>query len=34
VNHGTAHSPVSTPPDCFVKDDAFLRTMALCIDTY
>ncbi|KAH6649501.1 ferric reductase like transmembrane component-domain-containing protein [Chaetomium tenue] len=34
VNHGTAHSPVSTPPDCFVKDDAFLRTMALCLDTY
>jgi hypothetical protein len=34
MNHGTAHSPVSTPPDCFVKDDAFLRTMALCIDTY
>ncbi|EAQ91937.1 hypothetical protein CHGG_00172 [Chaetomium globosum CBS 148.51] len=34
VNHGTAHNPVSTPPDCFVKDDAFLRTMALCLDTY
>jgi predicted ferric reductase len=34
ANHGTAHSPVSTPPDCFVKDDAFLRTMAICLDTY
>ncbi|KAL2133425.1 hypothetical protein VTI74DRAFT_2351 [Chaetomium olivicolor] len=33
-NHGTAHNPVSTPPDCFVKDEAFLRTMALCIDNY
>jgi len=34
ANHGTAHAPVSTPPDCFVKDAAFLKTMALCIDTY
>ncbi|KAK4102408.1 hypothetical protein N658DRAFT_566000 [Parathielavia hyrcaniae] len=34
ANHGTAHSPVSTPPDCFVQDAAFLRTMAICIDTY
>ncbi|KAK4121973.1 hypothetical protein N657DRAFT_647490 [Parathielavia appendiculata] len=34
ANHGTAHSPVTTPPDCFVKDAAFLRTMAICIDTY
>lgn len=34
VNHGTAHNPVATPPDCFVKDLAFLKTMALCIDTY
>ncbi|KAL0933681.1 ferric-chelate reductase [Colletotrichum truncatum] len=34
TNHGTAHNPVSTPPDCFVKDHAFLLTMALCIDTY
>ncbi|KAL2268419.1 hypothetical protein VTJ83DRAFT_3265 [Remersonia thermophila] len=34
VNHGTAHNPVSTPPDCFVRDAAFLRTMALCIDNY
>ncbi|KAL2198323.1 ferric reductase like transmembrane component-domain-containing protein [Corynascus similis CBS 632.67] len=33
-NYGTAHSPVSTPPDCFVNDEAFLRTMALCIDNY
>ncbi|KAL1844007.1 hypothetical protein VTJ49DRAFT_6411 [Mycothermus thermophilus] len=34
ANHGTAHNPVSTPPDCFVRDTAFLRTMALCIDNY
>ncbi|OLN95478.1 Ferric/cupric reductase transmembrane component 1-like protein 2 [Colletotrichum chlorophyti] len=34
VNHGTAHNPVTTPPDCFVKDHVFLLTMALCIDTY
>jgi predicted ferric reductase len=34
TNHGTAHSPVSTPPDCFVQDAAFLRTLAICIDTY
>ncbi|KAK5659571.1 hypothetical protein OQA88_773 [Cercophora sp. LCS_1] len=34
ANHGTAHNPVTTPPDCFVKDPAFLRTMAICIDTY
>ncbi|KXX77003.1 Ferric/cupric reductase transmembrane component 1 [Madurella mycetomatis] len=33
-NHGTAHNPVATPPDCFVRDTAFLRTMAICIDTY
>jgi hypothetical protein len=33
-NHGTAHNPVSTPATCFVKDPAFLKTMALCIDTY
>ncbi|RYO94786.1 hypothetical protein DL766_000049 [Monosporascus sp. MC13-8B] len=33
-NHGTAHSPVSTPPECFVTDVAFLRTMAICISTY
>ncbi|KAI9148163.1 Ferric/cupric reductase transmembrane component B [Paramyrothecium foliicola] len=33
-NHGTAHNPVSTPPDCFVSDPPFLKTMALCIDTY
>ena len=33
-NHGTAHAPVTTPPECFVKDTAFLRTMAICIDTY
>ncbi|KAK0616631.1 ferric reductase like transmembrane component-domain-containing protein, partial [Immersiella caudata] len=34
ANHGTAHNPVSTPPDCFVKDAAFLKTMAICLDTY
>ncbi|KAF3154314.1 hypothetical protein TWF569_000293 [Orbilia oligospora] len=34
VNHGTSHHPVSTPPDCFTTDVAFMRTMALCIDTY
>ena len=34
VNHGTNHNPVATPPDCFVKDPVFLKTMALCIDTY
>ncbi|KAG5662823.1 hypothetical protein KAF25_005241 [Fusarium avenaceum] len=33
-NHGTAHNPVTTPPGCFVEDDVFLKTMALCIDTY
>ena len=33
-NHGTAHNPVSTPPECFVQDVTFLKTMALCIDTY
>lgn len=34
ANHGTAHNPVTTPPECFVSDEAFLRTMALCIDNY
>lgn len=34
TNYGTVHSPVTTPPDCFVRDPAFLRTMAICIDTY
>ncbi|KAF5025721.1 hypothetical protein F66182_2188 [Fusarium sp. NRRL 66182] len=33
-NHGTAHNPVTTPPDCFTKDHVFLKTIALCIDTY
>jgi len=33
-NYGTAHSPIVTPPECFTTDNAFLRTMALCIDTY
>lgn len=34
MNHGTMHNPVSTPPDCYVKDPAFLKTMALCMDNY
>ncbi|KAK2006206.1 hypothetical protein LZ32DRAFT_611448 [Colletotrichum eremochloae] len=34
ANHGTAHNPVTTPPECFVQDGVFLLTMALCIDTY
>lgn len=34
ANHGTAHNPVSTPPQCFVQDRMFLKTMALCIDVY
>lgn len=34
ANHGTSHNPVDTPPECFVKDPAFLKTVALCIDTY
>ena len=34
ANHGTAHNPVTTPPECYVSDQAFLRTMALCIDNY
>lgn len=33
-NHGTAHNPVTTPPKCFIQDPTFLKTMALCIDTY
>ncbi|KAL8415166.1 hypothetical protein RB594_006123 [Gaeumannomyces avenae] len=33
-NYGSAHSPNWTPPECFTTDAAFLRTMALCIDTY
>ncbi|KAK6534914.1 hypothetical protein TWF281_006214 [Arthrobotrys megalospora] len=34
VNHGSHHNPVSTPPECFTTDPAFMRTMALCINTY
>lgn len=34
ANHGTSHNPVATPPECFVEDPVFLKTMALCIDTY
>lgn len=34
ANHGTHHNPVATPPSCYVKDHAFLKTMAICLDTY
>ncbi|KAJ8112844.1 hypothetical protein OPT61_g4885 [Boeremia exigua] len=34
TNHGTAHNPISTPAKCFVQDQTFLKTMALCIDVY
>ncbi|EWC45685.1 hypothetical protein DRE_05246 [Drechslerella stenobrocha 248] len=34
ANHGSHHNPVSTPPECFTSDNAFMRTMALCISTY
>lgn len=33
-NYGTNHNPVATFPGCFVEDLAFLKTVALCIDTY
>ncbi|TLD03965.1 hypothetical protein PgNI_11403 [Pyricularia grisea] len=33
-NYGTVHSPNWTPPECFTTDQAFMRTMALCIDNY
>ncbi|KAF3936312.1 hypothetical protein ABW19_dt0208634 [Dactylella cylindrospora] len=33
-NHGSHHNPVVTPPECFTSDNAFMRTMAICIDTY
>lgn len=33
-NYGTNHNPVATPPGCFVEDPAFLKTVALCINTY
>ncbi|OBR13251.1 Ferric reductase transmembrane component 4 [Colletotrichum higginsianum IMI 349063] len=32
--HGSGHSTTTTPPECYTSDDAFLRTMALCLDTY
>ncbi|OLN96039.1 Ferric reductase transmembrane component 3-like protein 2 [Colletotrichum chlorophyti] len=32
--HGMGHSTTTTPPECFTSDPAFLRTMALCLDTY
>lgn len=31
---GMGHSITTTPPDCYTSDPAFLRTMALCLDTY
>ncbi|KAH7348412.1 ferric reductase like transmembrane component-domain-containing protein [Rhexocercosporidium sp. MPI-PUGE-AT-0058] len=31
---GTAHHSVKTPPSCYVADLVFLKTVALCIDTY
>ncbi|EPS35137.1 hypothetical protein H072_11570 [Dactylellina haptotyla CBS 200.50] len=34
ANHGTHHNPVATPPECFTTDNAFMRTMALCIHNY
>jgi hypothetical protein len=32
--HGSGHSTTTTPPECYTSDPAFLKTMALCIDTY
>ncbi|KFA74524.1 hypothetical protein S40288_10124 [Stachybotrys chartarum IBT 40288] len=32
--HGPGHSMTPTPPECYVSDPAFLRTMALCIATH
>ncbi|TLD23721.1 hypothetical protein PspLS_06922 [Pyricularia sp. CBS 133598] len=34
TNYGTVHSPNWTPPECFTTDEAFMTTMALCIDNY
>ncbi|PVH86441.1 hypothetical protein DL98DRAFT_481154 [Cadophora sp. DSE1049] len=31
---GTAHHSVKTPPSCYVTDPVFMKTVALCIDTY
>ncbi|KAI9150231.1 Ferric/cupric reductase transmembrane component B [Paramyrothecium foliicola] len=31
---GSGHSTTVTPPDCYLTDPSFLRTMALCISTY
>ncbi|KAL5322780.1 hypothetical protein ACEPPN_010756 [Leptodophora sp. 'Broadleaf-Isolate-01'] len=31
---GTAHHSFKTPPSCYVSDLVFLKTVALCIDTY
>ena len=32
--HGSGHAMTPTPPTCYVSDQAFLRTLAICIDTY
>ncbi|KAH7149028.1 ferric reductase like transmembrane component-domain-containing protein [Dactylonectria estremocensis] len=32
--HGMGHSTTTTAPECYTSDPSFLRTMALCIDTY
>ncbi|KAH6712471.1 hypothetical protein BKA61DRAFT_633760 [Leptodontidium sp. MPI-SDFR-AT-0119] len=31
---GTAHHSVKTPPSCYGSDPVFMKTVALCIDTY
>jgi hypothetical protein len=31
---GSGHSTTATPPECFLTDPSFQRTMALCIATY
>ncbi|KAJ3524446.1 hypothetical protein NM208_g12058 [Fusarium decemcellulare] len=33
-SHGMGHSTSTTPQECYTSDPAFLKTMALCIDTY
>ncbi|KAF4466283.1 ferric-chelate reductase [Fusarium albosuccineum] len=33
-SHGMGHSMSTTPQECYTSDPAFLKTMALCIDTY
>jgi hypothetical protein len=31
---GSGHGTSATPPDCYLTDPSFMRTMALCIATY